>query len=194
MRDLLDSDGINRFGPKRVWVVKNAYLQYQFSIEQGDLIWLDRGWYVTHTGLIRLARRNRCTGIHTKPIGDFCIPQSQHWAFEATVYRTKTCRGFVGYGDADPSNVSYLVQGAEMRVAETRAVNRALRKAYGIGICSVEEIGSLDRQVPPAPADAKKLPSTSQWQWNRQPHRPRPALSGHSPAQSGSQPRQGLCR
>lgn len=33
-----------------------------------------------------------------------------------------------------------------MRVAEIRAVNRALRKAYGIGICSVEEIGSLNRQ------------------------------------------------
>jgi hypothetical protein len=33
-----------------------------------------------------------------------------------------------------------------MRVAETRAVNRALRKAYGIGICSVEEIGSIARQ------------------------------------------------
>jgi hypothetical protein len=30
-----------------------------------------------------------------------------------------------------------------MRVAETRAVNRALRKAYGIGICSVEETGSF---------------------------------------------------
>src|SRR6478672_2646835 len=30
-----------------------------------------------------------------------------------------------------------------MRIAETRAVNRALRKAYGIGICSVEEIGSI---------------------------------------------------
>jgi len=29
-----------------------------------------------------------------------------------------------------------------MRVAETRAVNRALRKAYGIGICSIEEIGT----------------------------------------------------
>src|SRR5262249_55563305 len=39
------------------------------------------------------------------------------------------------------SNISVLVRGAEMRVAETRAVNRALRKAYGIGICSVEEIG-----------------------------------------------------
>jgi hypothetical protein len=34
-----------------------------------------------------------------------------------------------------------------MRVAETRAVNRALRKAYGIGLCSVEELGSLS---PPA--------------------------------------------
>jgi hypothetical protein len=29
-----------------------------------------------------------------------------------------------------------------MRVAETRAVNRALRKAYGIGLCSVEELGA----------------------------------------------------
>jgi hypothetical protein len=38
-----------------------------------------------------------------------------------------------------------------MRVAETRAVNRALRKAYGIGLCSVEEIGSCSR--PPASED-----------------------------------------
>jgi hypothetical protein len=30
---------------------------------------------------------------------------------------------------------------ARKRVAETRAVNRALRKAYGIGLCSVEELG-----------------------------------------------------
>jgi hypothetical protein len=34
-----------------------------------------------------------------------------------------------------------------MRVAETRAVNRALRKAYGIGICSVEEIGTSPNRV-----------------------------------------------
>ncbi len=60
-------------------------------------------------------------------------------------YKSRICKGFVGYGDADPSNVSLLVHGAEMRVAETRAVNRALRKAYGIGICSVEELGSLCR-------------------------------------------------
>jgi hypothetical protein len=58
------------------------------------------------------------------------------------VFKSRSCKGFFGYGDADPSNVSPLVHGAEMRIAETRAVNRALRKAYGIGICSVEELGS----------------------------------------------------
>ena len=44
-----------------------------------------------------------------------------------------------------------------MRVAETRAVNRALRKAYGIGICSVEEIGSL-AEPPRSRREMKKLP------------------------------------
>ena len=36
-----------------------------------------------------------------------------------------------------------------MRVAETRAVNRALRKAYGIGLCSAEELGSLSGNCTP---------------------------------------------
>jgi hypothetical protein len=44
-----------------------------------------------------------------------------------------------------------------MRVAETRAVNRALRKAYGIGICSVEEVGSFVDKSPSRP-DSKKPP------------------------------------
>ena len=63
------------------------------------------------------------------------------------VYKSPDSKGFVGYGDADPSNVSSLVHGAEMRVAETRAVNRALRKAYGIGLCSVEELGGCPRPI-----------------------------------------------
>src|SRR6202163_2128018 len=113
--------------------------RYRFSVESGDLIWLDGHWYVTHSGLIRLARRSHCSGIHVEPVSQFSDPATSRWAFKATVYRSRTCRGFVGYGDADPSNVSSLVHGAEMRIAETRAVNRALRKAYGIGICSVEE-------------------------------------------------------
>jgi hypothetical protein len=109
------------------------------------------------TGLLGLARRTRCAGIHVRPVANFCDPSSQRWAFEATVYKSEACKGFVGYGDADPSNVSFLVHGAEMRVAETRAVNRALRKAYGIGICSVEEIGSV-AEAPRSSRESKKLP------------------------------------
>ncbi|HVS88633.1 MAG TPA: hypothetical protein VHF01_10495 [Candidatus Acidoferrum sp.] len=66
------------------------------------------------------------------------------------MYKTTDSKGFVGYGDANPANVSPLVRGAEMRVAETRAVNRALRKAYGIGLCSVEELGWLTGSPGPA--------------------------------------------
>jgi hypothetical protein len=88
----------------------------------------------------------------------FCDPLGQRWAFEATIFKSRACKGFVGYGDANPSNVSDLVRGAEMRLAETRAVNRALRKAYGIGICSVEEIGSRV-EFPQPSRESKKLPS-----------------------------------
>jgi len=130
---------------------------YQFSVVGGDLLLLESGWYVTHTGLIRLAARRRCRGIHVQPIAEFSDSRNGRYAFKATVYRSRTCQGFVGYGDADPSNVSFLVHGAEMRVAETRAVNRALRKAYGIGICSVEEIGSF-AEPPQASREPEKLP------------------------------------
>jgi len=137
--------------PAALHGLKELTSEYLLSIASGDLLLLYGRWYVTHSGLLGLARRNRCAGIHVQPVPAFCDASAQRWAFAATVYKSKTCRGFVGYGDADPSNVSPLVHGAEMRVAETRAVNRALRKAYGIGLCSVEEIGTI-------PNTGEKLP------------------------------------
>ena len=89
-----------------------------------------------------------CDPVIQRPLGGYSEPRFSS---------RRACKGFVGYGDADPSNVSPLVHGAEMRVAETRAVNRALRKAYGIGICSVEEIGSFAEPVPSS-RESKKLP------------------------------------
>jgi hypothetical protein len=129
---------------------------YNLSVLSGDLLYLNNHWYVTHTGLLSLAYRRRCAGIRVLPVRAFCNPGMARWAFKATVYRSQRCKGFAGYGDADPSNVSPLVHGAEMRVAETRAVNRALRKAYGIGICSVEEIGSFAEPAPSS-RESKKL-------------------------------------
>ena len=114
--------------------------EYGFAIAAGDLQILDGGWYVTHGGLLRLSARRRCRGIQTSAVDRLSDSAASRWVFKAIVH-TSGKKRFSGYGDADPSNVSPLVRGAEMRVAETRAVNRALRKAYGIGLCSVEELG-----------------------------------------------------
>ncbi|MGB8590992.1 MAG: hypothetical protein WCD40_06395, partial [Candidatus Acidiferrales bacterium] len=56
-------------------------------------------------------------------------------------------------------------------MAETRAVNRALRKAYGIGLCSVEELGSFS-----APTSASRPTQAA-------------PVSGNGNGSSHSQPR-----
>ena len=132
---------------------------YCFSVDSGELVILNNNWYVTHTGLLRLARRKRCRGIHVEAVDSLCDSVANRFVMKATVYPSKGSAGFVGYGDADPSNVSALVRGAEMRIAETRAVNRALRKAYGIGICSVEELGTVP--MPAVRSPAPKIPPTA---------------------------------
>jgi hypothetical protein len=55
-----------------------------------------------------------------------------------------------------------------MRMAETRAVNRALRKAYGIALCSLEEL-------PPNALGAQQLSELSR------------SLQSKSPFQEGVQ-------
>lgn len=116
------------------------------SILRGGVLYINGRWYVTHAGLLQIALRRRCLGIRTIPEKAFCDPASDRWVFRAVVYKNRSSKGFVGYGDANPSNISPVVRGATMRVAETRAVNRALRKAYGVGLCSVEELGWTPRE------------------------------------------------
>ena len=146
-----------KLGKAQLMQLRELSDRYGLSIGLGDLLYLDHRIYVTHTGLLRLAKKRRCLGIRVRQVREFCDPTAGRWVFEASVYRTPGSRAFVGFGDADPSNVSSLVRGAEMRVAETRAVNRALRKAYGIGLCSVEELGHLSST--PEPARGKGIAS-----------------------------------
>jgi hypothetical protein len=139
--------GTAPFSRRAIDLLTSITKDFQFSFKAGELQIINGNWYVTHTGLLRLARRKRCRGIHVEAVDSLCDSAANRFVLKATVFPSKGSSGFVGYGDADPSNVSSLVRGAEMRVAETRAVNRALRKAYGIGICSVEEIGSVPTPV-----------------------------------------------
>jgi hypothetical protein len=143
---------------------------FALSVTAGDLQLLENRWYVTHSGLLRIAQRRRCSGIKTVLQGALSDPRANRWVFRATVYKSPVSRGFVGYGDADPTNTSPLVRGAEMRVAETRAVNRALRKAYGIGLCSVEELGWLTNSPSPAGEKSQSIkPPNSNGSNNGQP-------------------------
>ncbi len=136
--------------PTALCGLRDLTVNFGFSVALGDLLYLDKKWYVTHAGLLRIARLNRCSAIQVTVVRELSDPETSRWVFKATVYTSTGPKGFVGYGDADPSNVSPLIRGAEMRVAETRAVNRALRKAYGIGLCSVEELGSFSAPTPPS--------------------------------------------
>lgn len=143
--------------PSGAWkALREITTTFGFRVEAGDLLCLN-GWYVTHTGLLGLATRRNCVGMEVHPVPEFCDPKANRWVFVATVFPNRNSKGFSGFGDADPTNVGEPVRGAELRVAETRAVNRALRKAYGIGLCSVEELGAS----PLPPADETTLPACS---------------------------------
>ena len=89
---------------------------------------LEGRWYVTHSGLLRIAARRRCSGdgkgtvmeqTASRPLSAGC------WVFRVTVFKSRTCeRASSATAMPIPPTFS-VVHGAEMRVAETRAVNRA---------------------------------------------------------------------
>jgi hypothetical protein len=116
----------------RIQVLTDLTKQFSFSFASGDVIQLENGWFVTHTGLVRLARRKRCRGIHVEAVDSLCDSAASRFVLKATVYPSKDSASFVGYSDADPSNVSLLVRGAEMRITETRAIDRALPSLLGL--------------------------------------------------------------
>ena len=170
--------------------LKELIQRHQISVAGGDVKYFDGGWYVTHAGLLRLAARRHCAGIHSSPVLESSDPATSRWVFRATVFKSRTCKGFIGYGDADPSNVSPLVHGAEMRVAETRCQSCAAqglrhRHLLGRGDRIIRRTGFFLSGVEEAPAPARQR---ELWR----PQSPRPSLSAHPPAPTRCHPRQVL--
>jgi hypothetical protein len=114
--------------------------RYAVQISKGELARINHAWYITNSGLLAIAARRGCHGIHVTPLRDQSDPVRSRWVVRARVFPSASSAGFDGIGDAAPSNVSESMRGAELRIAETRAVNRALRKAYSVGLCSAEEL------------------------------------------------------
>src|ERR1700680_5063329 len=107
-------------GPANLFALKKLTREFGLALAAGEILWLNGGWYVTSGGLLRVAKDNHCYGIHAHAMSKLSDVTNNRWIFKATVYKSPRSKGFVGFGDADPSNVSTLVHGAEMRIAETR--------------------------------------------------------------------------
>src|SRR5437773_10761688 len=61
---------------------------HALSVASGDLLYLRSGWYVTHSGLLVLARRSRCAGIHVQLLAKLCDSSARRWSFRATFVTT----------------------------------------------------------------------------------------------------------
>jgi len=95
-----------------LYQLKELTDRYALSVASGDIQMLEGRWYVTHAGLLRISDRARCHGIKTAVQKGLSEPATSRWVFKATVYKSLRSKGFVGYGDADPSNVSPFFRGA----------------------------------------------------------------------------------
>src|ERR1700739_2307564 len=61
---------------------------HRLSVAGGDLRFLEGRWYVTHAGLLRVAQRNRCSGVRTAIERRLSDSTSSRWVFRATVYKS----------------------------------------------------------------------------------------------------------
>lgn len=130
-------------------------LKYLESI--GAIMRLQGRPYLTHPGLLRVAAENGLESIVTEVV---------HANYDGgAYYMCATVTGdrgtFTGHGDAGPDNVSRTILPHAFRMAETRAVGRALRYYLGLGLTLQEELGGTDsppRIAPEAPRPAAPAP------------------------------------
>ena len=102
----------------------------------GGIIKLQGKEFITFSGLLVTAHSNGIESIIPKLLT--WDVQSQSAVFSATV--TGSRGTYTAHGDADPHNVKKGMQGAILRMAETRSVCRALRMYLGIGMTAREEL------------------------------------------------------
>ncbi len=105
--------------------------------------------YLTHPGLLRVAAEHGLSGISTEVVhADF---EGGEFYMRATVSGSRG--SFTGHGDAAPRNVGKMIVPHAFRMAETRAVGRALRYYLGVGMTLQEElVGGGPPALPPHPA------------------------------------------
>jgi hypothetical protein len=115
----------------------------------------------------------RCAGIKVQALVHVCDAKLGRWSFKATIYKSQSYCGFVGYEDASPSNVSAFVHGAEMRWQRparlTALCTRAMVSASARSKRSHRSLDSQAQQL--ILGSSHGLPMERQQNFQR-PHRP----------------------
>src|SRR5579862_9846 len=57
------------------------------SVTGGDVQLLENRWYITHSGLLRIAQRRNCLGIETAIQDLLSDPLQKRWVIKATVFK-----------------------------------------------------------------------------------------------------------
>ena len=76
-------------------VLRDMTRTLRLSVRVGDLLMLDGRWYVSHSGLLRVAQRRKCSSINTELVENVSNPSEGRWVFKATVHKSES-QSFVG--------------------------------------------------------------------------------------------------
>lgn len=105
-------------------------------IDKKFIINLQGNNFILFEGLLNEFHKNGGEKIETK------IVSQEPLIIQATVSGKKGT--YQGIGDADDTNVNRMIVKHKIRMAETRAIARALRWYNNVGMCSAEELGGDD--------------------------------------------------
>jgi hypothetical protein len=94
--------------------------------------------YITHAGLLVIAHQLGMKGVKSDLVQ---LDLEKNIAIIKTTVVMPDGE-YEAYGDSTPKNTTGMVATAFIRMAETRSVSRALRLATGVGMTSVEELGT----------------------------------------------------
>src|SRR6202008_2635989 len=57
----------------------NLVRRFGISVSLGDVQYIDGRWYITHSGLLRIAHRRGCSGLRINLLSKFCDPANSRW-------------------------------------------------------------------------------------------------------------------
>lgn len=104
-------------------------------------------------GYLQEARAMGLCGVQTEWVNQATFDRENPFiVFKATILMRNTTgfgngdgiNTFTGYGDATKNNVGSLIVPHMLRMAETRAIVRALRWATGVALTGLDELGGDD--------------------------------------------------